>query len=198
MEGYTAPLAKLIEEFSKLPGIGKKTAQRLAFHVLDLSAEQVMELARAVVNAKKNTRFCEVCGNLSEGEKCSICNNPKRDQNIICVVEDIKAIVAMERSKEYKGVYHVLHGTISPIDGMGPNQINIKQLITRLSADIKEVILATNPTVDGEATAVYIAKLIKPMGIKVTRIAHGIPVGGDIEYADEVTLLRAMEGRREL
>ncbi len=198
MEQYTAPIAKLIEEFSKLPGIGRKTAQRLAFHVLDMGGDEVVEFAKAIVNAKKYTKFCSICGNLSETEKCNICMNAKRNVSMICVVEDVKDVIAMEKSKEYKGVYHVLHGTISPLDGIGPDQINIKELLSRLSADIEEIILATNPTIEGEATAVYIARLIKPMGIKVTRIAHGIPVGGDIEYADEITLLKAMEGRREI
>ena len=198
MEQYTAPIARLIEEFAKLPGIGRKTAQRLTFHVIDMSNNEVVEFAKAVVNAKRHTKFCTVCGNLSEDEKCNICESVKRDKTVICVVEDVKAVAAMERAKEYKGVYHVLHGTISPLDGIGPDQINIKELIRRLGADINEVILATNPTIEGEATAIYISRLIKPMGIKVTRIAHGIPIGGDIEYADEVTLLKAMEGRREI
>lgn len=198
MEQFTAPIAKLIEEFAKLPGVGRKTAQRLSFHVLDMNNNEVLELAKAIVNAKKLTKFCTVCGNLSENEKCNICESVKRDKTIICVVEDVKDVAAMERAKEYKGVYHVLHGTISPLDGIGPDQINIKGLISRLDANISEIILATNPTIEGEATAVYISRLIKPMGIKVTRIAHGIPIGGDIEYADEVTLLKAMEGRREI
>lgn len=198
MEHYTGPITKLIEELSKLPGIGRKSAQRLAFHILDMKADDVVELAKAIVNAKKHTRYCQTCGNLTEGELCGICSSLKRDQSTICVVEDARDIAAMERTKEYKGVYHVLHGTISPLDGIGPDEINIKSLVTRLGADIKEVILATNPTIEGEATAVYISRLIKPMGIKVTRIAHGIPIGGDIEYADEVTLMRAMEGRREM
>ena len=197
MEQYTAPVTKLIEEFAKLPGIGRKTAQRLAFYVLDMDNTDVAELARAIVNAKKLTKFCSVCGNLTDGDICGICESVKRDKSTICVVEDARDIAAMERTKEYRGVYHVLHGTISPLDGIGPDDINIKSLVSRMNSDISEVILATNPTIEGEATAVYIARLIKPMGIKVTRIAHGIPVGGDIEYADEVTLLRAMEGRRE-
>lgn len=195
---YSSPVTKLIEELSKLPGIGRKSAQRLAFHILDMKGSDVAELAKAIVNAKKNTKHCKTCGNLTEGELCSICSSIKRDFSTICVVEDVRDIAAMERTKEYKGVYHVLHGTISPLDGIGPDEINIKNLITRLNTDIKEVIIATNPTIEGEATAVYISRLIKPMGIKVTRIAHGIPVGGDIEYADEVTLMKAMEGRREM
>jgi recombination protein RecR len=198
MESYTTPITKLIEELSKLPGIGRKSAQRLAFHILDMKGNDVVELAKAIVNAKKNTKHCKICGNLTEGELCGICSSIKRDLSTICVVEDVRDIAAMERTKEYKGVYHVLHGTISPLDGIGPDEINIKNLIIRLNADIKEVIIATNPTIEGEATAVYICRLIKPMGIKVTRIAHGIPVGGDIEYADEVTLMKAMEGRREM
>ena len=198
MEHYTAPITKLIEELAKLPGIGRKSAQRLAFHILEMEGSDVVELAKAIVNAKKHTKHCQTCGNLTESELCSICSSLKRDRSTICVVEDARDILAMERTKEYKGVYHVLHGTISPLDGIGPDEINIKSLISRLNTDIKEVILATNPTIEGEATAVYISRLIKPMGIKATRIAHGIPVGGDIEYADEVTLMRAMEGRREM
>lgn len=198
MEQYTAPIARLIEEFAKLPGIGKKTAQRLAFCILDMENEEVLSFAKAIVNAKKLTKFCTICGNLSETEHCIICQNSKRDKSIICVVEDVKDVAAMERTKDFMGVYHVLHGTISPLDGIGPDQINIKGLISRLTGDVIEVILATNPTIEGEATAVYISRLIKTMGIKVTRIAHGIPIGGDIEYADEVTLLKAMEGRREI
>lgn len=198
MEQYTQPITKLIEEFAKLPGIGRKSAQRLAFHILDMKGNDVVELAKAIVNAKKLTKHCKTCGNLAEGDICSICGNFKRDNSTICVVEDVRDISAMERTKEFKGLYHVLHGTISPLDGIGPDDINIKSLISRLNADVTEVILATNPTIEGEATAVYISRLIKPMGIKTTRIAHGIPVGGDIEYADEVTLMRAMEGRREM
>lgn len=197
MEQFISPIAKLIEEFSKLPGIGRKTAQRLAFHVLDMKGNEVVELAKAIVNAKKLTKHCKTCGNLTEGDTCNICGNIKRDKSTICVVENVRDISAMERTKEFNGVYHVLYGTISPLDGIGPDDINIKNLISRLNDEVKEVILATNPTIEGEATAVYISRLIKPMGIKVTRIAHGIPVGGDIEYADEVTLLRALEGRRE-
>jgi len=197
MEQYTAPITKLIEEFAKLPGIGRKTAQRLAFYVIDMKGNEVVELAKAIVNAKKLTKHCKTCGNITEGDICNICGNFKRDISTICVVEDVRDIAAMERTKEYKGVYHVLHGTISPLDGIGPDEINIKNLISRLNGDVTEVILATNPTIEGEATAVYISRLIRPLGIKVTRIAHGIPVGGDIEYADELTLMRAMEGRRE-
>jgi recombination protein RecR len=162
-----------------------------------MKGSEVVELAKAIVNAKKLTKHCKICGNLTEGDICSVCGNIKRDKSIICVVENARDISAMERTKEFNGVYHVLHGTISPLDGIGPDEISIKNLISRLNEDVKEVILATNPTIEGEATAVYISRLIKPMRIKVTRIAHGIPVGGDIEYADEVTLMRALEGRRE-
>jgi len=197
MEQYTAPITKLIEEFAKLPGIGRKTAQRLAFHVIDMKGNEVVDLAKAIVNAKKLTKHCKTCGNLTEGDICNICGNFKRDGSTICVVEDVRDIASMERTKEYKGLYHVLHGTISPLDGIGPDELNIKNLISRLNEDVIEVILATNPTIEGEATAVYISRLIRPLGIKVTRIAHGIPVGGDIEYADELTLMRAMENRRE-
>jgi recombination protein RecR len=198
MDQYTQPITKLIEELAKLPGIGRKSAQRLAFHILDMRDSDVMELAKAIVNGKKNTKHCQICGNLAEGDLCGICGSIKRDKSTICVIEDARDIAAMERTKEYKGVYHVLHGTISPLDGIGPDDINIKSLITRLNEDIKEVIIATNPTIEGEATAVYISRLIKPLGIKVTRIAHGIPIGGDIEYTDTVTLMRALEGRREM
>lgn len=198
MENYTPPISKLIEELAKLPGIGRKSAQRLAFHIIEMKGNDVVELAKAIVNAKKLTKHCKICGNLTEEETCIICNNVKRDNSTICVVEDVRDVAAMERTKEYKGVYHVLHGTISPLEGIGPDEINIKNLISRLKDDVKEVILATNPTIEGEATAVYISRLIKPIGIKATRIAHGIPIGGDIEYADEVTLMRAMENRREI
>lgn len=197
MEQFTKPITKLIEEFSKLPGIGRKSAQRLAFHILDMKGNEVVDLAKAIVEAKKLTHHCHTCGNITESDVCGICSNEKRDSKTICVVEDVRDIAAMERTKEYNGLYHVLHGTIAPLDGIGPDDINIKNLIKRLNNDINEVILATNPTIEGEATAVYISRLIKPMGIKVTRIAHGIPIGGDIEYADEITLVRAMEGRRE-
>lgn len=198
MDQYAAPITKLIEEFAKLPGVGRKTAQRLAFHVLEMNNEEVLELAKSIVNAKKLTKFCGNCGNLTDKDICSICQDSRRNRSIICVVEDSRDIMAMERTREFTGLYHVLHGSISPMEGIGPDEINIKGLITRLSEDITEIILATNPTIEGEATAVYISRLIKPMGIKVTRIAHGIPIGGDIEYIDEVTLLKALEGRREL
>jgi recombination protein RecR len=198
MDKYAAPILRLIEEFSKLPGIGKKTAQRLAFYVLDMKNEQVMELARAIVNAKKYTKFCSICGNLTDEDPCEICSDEERTKSTICVLEDARDVAAMERMKEYTGKYHVLNGNISPMDGIGPEDINIKSLIKRLDDSVEEVILATNPTIEGEATAMYIAKLIKQMGIKVTRIAHGIPIGGDIEYTDEVTLAKSFEGRTEI
>lgn len=198
MNQFTLHLSKLIEEFAKLPGVGRKTAQRFAFHVLDMDETEVEEFSKTLIEAKKLTKFCEVCGNLSEDKLCNICSNTKRDKSVICVVENVKDIIAMERSKEYNGVYHVLHGTIAPLSGIGPEDLNIKSLITRLSADVKEVIIATNATIEGEATAMYLARLIKPMNIKVTRIASGIPIGGDIEYTDVVTLQRALDGRREI
>ena len=200
MRQYPRALNKLINELSKLPGIGGKTAQRLAFHILSLSEREAEALAEAIVSAKKNLRYCSECGNLTDQDKCLICSDATRDRSVICVVETPRDVVAMERIREYRGLYHVLHGAISPAEGIGPNDINLKSLITRLQAsdEVKEVIIATNPNIEGEATAMYISRLLKPAGIKVTRIAHGIPVGGDLEYADEVTLLKAMEGRREL
>ncbi len=199
MSQYAKPLANLIRELSKLPGIGGKTAQRLAFHILSVNEKDANSLADAIVVAKKSMKFCSVCGNLTDVDPCYICTDKSRDKNLICVVEQPRDVVAMERMKEYKGLYHVLHGAISPIDGIGPEDINLKELILRLQKeDVTEIILATNPTIEGEATAMYIARLIKPAGIKVTRIAHGIPVGGDLEYTDEVTLSKAIEGRVEL
>ena len=199
MKYYAKPLNKLIAELSKLPGIGGKTAQRLAFHILSLSDEEAQALANAITDAKASMHYCSVCGNLTDGDICSVCSDTARDHGTICVVESPRDVSAMERVREYKGVYHVLNGAISPMDGIGPEDINLRSLIVRLQEnDVKEVILATNPNIEGEATAMYIAKLIKPAGIKVTRIAHGLPVGGDLEYADEVTLSKAMEGRREL
>ena len=199
MKYYAKPLNKLINELSKLPGIGGKTAQRLAFHILSMEDKDALELAESIRNAKTSMTYCSVCGNLTDTDLCSICSDESRDRSVICVVESPRDVVAMEKIREYKGYYHVLHGAISPMDGIGPDDINLKSLIMRLQKeDTNELIIATNPTIEGEATAMYIARLIKPSGIKVTRIAHGIPVGGDLEYADEVTLLKAMEGRREL
>ena len=199
MKYYAKPLNRLINELAKLPGIGGKTAQRLAFHILSMDDKSAMELAEAISDAKRSMTYCSVCGNLTDTDPCAICADESRDKSVICVVESPKDVVAMEKIREYRGYYHVLHGAISPMDGIGPDDINLKSLIMRLQdEDVKELIIATNPNIEGEATAMYIARLIKPSGIKVTRIAHGIQVGGDLEYADEVTLLKAMEGRREL
>lgn len=196
---YAAPVAKLIEEFEKLPGIGRKTAQRLAFHLLNLPAEKAESLASAIRDAKLKTRYCSVCSNLTEADPCGICSSPKRDRGVICVVENPRDVAAMERIREFKGLYHVLQGVISPMEGVGPDDIKIKELLQRVNGEgIREVILATNPNVEGEATAMYLSKLLKPLGIKTTRIAYGIPVGGDLEYADEMTLSKALEGRRLL
>lgn len=199
MEYFVPPLEILVEQFAKLPGIGRKSAQRLAFHVLNSSEADANKFAEAIINAKKLVKYCNVCQNITDSEVCSICNNPKRDSSVICVTESPKDVISIEKTNEYHGLYHVLHGAISPMDDIGPNDIKIAELLKRLESDeVKEVIMATNPTIEGEATAMYIARLIKPLGIKVTRIAHGIPVGGDLEYADEVTLTKAMEGRREM
>lgn len=199
MSFYATPVAKLIEEFEKLPGIGHKTAQRLAFHVLNLPVEKAEGLATAIVEAKSKTKYCSICSNLTDVDPCGICSSSSRDHSSICVVEDPKDVVAMERTREFKGLYHVLHGAISPMEGIGPEDIKIKELLARIrDGNVKEVILATNPNIEGEATAMYVSKLLKPLGIKATRIAHGIPVGGDLEYADEVTLAKAFEGRREI
>lgn len=199
MNKYPKPLTLLINELSKLPGVGQKSAQRLAFHILDMDDEAVKKLAMSMVSAKRELKYCTCCGNLTDSDPCSICVDPGRRKDVICVVESPRDVMAMERIKEYDGKYHVLHGVISPMDGIGPDDINLKSLLERLHGDeVKEVIIATNPNIQGEATAMYISRLLQPAGIKVTRIAHGLPVGGDLEYADEVTLLKALEGRREL
>ena len=198
MDYYPKAIAELVEEFEKLPGIGHKTAGRLAFHVLNSSAEDAQNFANAILNAKSKTKFCSICNNMAEDDICPICQNTKRDKATICVVADVKDLIAMEKTHEFNGTYHILQGVISPINGIGPDDIKIKELLSRLNDETKEVILATNPNVEGEATAMYISKLIKPLGIKVTRIAHGIPVGGDLEYTDEVTLTMAIDGRREI
>ena len=199
MAYYSPSIEKLVESFEKLPSIGHKTAQRLAFYMLDLSNEEAQEFVDSILNAKKNLKFCSKCFNISDTEPCSICGNPKRDSSTICVVEDVRDVVAMERTHEYNGVYHVLHGSISPMNGVGPDDIKIKELLARLmDGSVKEIILATNPRVEGEATSMYISKLVKPLGVKVTRIARGIPIGGDLEYTDEVTLTKALEGRSEI
>ncbi len=198
MDFYPVAIEKLIEEFAKLPGIGNKTAQRLTLHVLNLPENEVKEFARALVSARGTIKYCSICGNYTESDPCPICSNPSRDKSTICVIEEPKDIMYIERVREYNGTYHVLHGTISPMAGRGPNDINLKELISRMSGEVSEVIVATNPNVEGEATAMYISRILKPLGVKVTRIAHGIPVGGDLEYADEVTLSKALEGRREI
>ena len=199
MEYFVPPLEILIEQFAKLPGIGRKTATRLAFYVLNSSDGDAKAFADAIINAKEKVKCCKICQNITDSEICSVCQSPKRDKSIICVTESPKDVISIEKTNEYHGLYHVLHGAISPMDNVGPNDIKIPELLERLKGDeVKEVIMATNPTIEGEATAMYISKLIKPFGIKVTRIAHGIPVGGDLEYADEITLTKAMEGRREM
>lgn len=196
---YPEPITKLIDSFMKLPGIGPKSAARLAFYVLDMKEDDVLDFAKALVDAKRNLSFCSVCGHITDKDPCYICADTSRDRSVICVVQESKDVIAMEKMRDFHGLYHVLHGTISPMDGIGPEDINIPDLLKRLQDDtIEEVILATNPNVEGEATAMYISRLLKPSGIKVTRIAHGLPVGGDLEYADEVTISKAMEGRREV
>ena len=199
MSSYSPSIEKLIESFERLPSIGHKTSIRLAFYILNSTQEETNEFVSSILEAKKNLKYCSICYNISDTDPCQICANAKRDKSSICVVEDVKDIIAMERTHEFKGVYHVLHGSISPMNGIGPDDIKIKELLARLmDGTVKEVILATNPRVEGEATAIYLSKLIKPLGIKVTRIAHGIPVGGDLEYTDEITLTKALEGRREI
>ncbi len=189
----------LIESYAQLPGIGRKSAERIAFHILgNMSAEEVENMTSSILKAKKNIAFCPVCQNLTDDVPCRICASSKRDKSIICVVENPRDVIAIEKTKEYNGLYHVLHGALSPMDGISPDDLKINELLLRLTNDVKEIIMATNPTVSGTATAVYLSKLISPMGIKVTRIAHGIPVGGDLEYADEVTLIKAMEGRQSM
>ncbi|GAB1491220.1 recombination mediator RecR [Listeria innocua] len=196
---YPEPITKLMDSFMKLPGIGPKSAVRLAFYVLDMKEDDVLDFAKALVDAKRNLSFCSVCGHITDKDPCYICSDTSRDRSVLCVVQESKDVIAMEKMRDFHGLYHVLHGTISPMDGIGPEDINIPDLLKRLQDDtIEEVILATNPNVEGEATAMYISRLLRPSGIKVTRIAHGLPVGGDLEYADEVTLSKAMEGRREV
>ena len=194
-----AALEKLIEQFQKIPSIGRKTAQRMAFHVLDLTDEQAKEFADAIIDAHTKIHHCSLCHNLTENDLCPICESANRDHATLCVVEEPRDVLAMERMREYSGVYHVLHGVISPMNGIGPEQLTIKNLVERVSTgEVAEVIMATNPTIEGDTTAMYISKLIKPFGVKVTRLAYGIPVGADIEYADDVTLMRALSGRSEL
>lgn len=196
MDVFIEPIGRLINQFSKLPGVGKKTAQRYAYKVIGMTEAEAKEFAESIVNCKKKVRYCKVCGNFTEEETCEICK--RRQSNVICVVKEPKDVIAMEKLHEFKGVYHVLHGVISPMDGIGPNDIRIKELLARIDGSVQEVIMATNPDVEGEATAMYIAKLLKPLGVNVTRIAHGIPVGGELEYTDEVTLSRALSERKSI
>ncbi len=199
MEYFPAPLEKLVEQFARLPGVGSKSAQRLAFHVLNLPMEQAQAFADAIVDAKRSVTLCPVCRNLTAGGLCPICSSSKRDEGTICVVADPRDVVAIERSREYNGRYHVLHGVLSPMNHVGPDDLEIKPLVDRVAAGgVQEVIMATNPDTEGEATALYLARLLKPFGVKVTRLAYGIPVGGHLEFADDATLMRALEGRREL
>lgn len=196
---YPEPISKLIDSFMKLPGIGPKTAVRLAFFVLDMKEDTVLDFAKALVNAKRDLMYCSICGHITDKDPCYICGDSHRDRTTICVVQETKDVIAMEKMKEYNGLYHVLHGAISPMEGIGPEDIKVPELLKRLQDEtVQEIILATNPNIEGEATAMYISRLLKPAGIKVTRIAHGLPVGGDLEYADEVTLSKALEGRREV
>lgn len=199
MNGYNAlPLVILAEKFARLPGIGMKSAQRLAYYVMSMSEEEVKEFSEALLNAHSKIQSCKICQNLTEGEICPICDDARRDKSVVCVVESPKDVAAIERTNEYKGGYHVLHGLISPINGVSPDDIRIKELLTRIDGSVGEVIMATNPTVEGEATAMYISKLLKPLGVKVSRLAFGLPVGGVLEYADEVTLYKAIENRNEM
>lgn len=200
MQLYPASIERLIESLSRLPGIGRKTAQRLAFHMVNARNRDPQELAEAILDARAKIRYCSICGNYTDVDPCGICTSAVRDPKLLCVVEDPRDVAAMERTREYKGMYHVLHGAISPLDGIGPEDIRVKELLARLGEDseVQEIIMATNPTIEGEATAMYISRLVKPLGIAITRIAYGIPVGGDLEYADEVTLAKALEGRRGL
>lgn len=198
MDFYPAAIEKLIDEFAKLPGIGYKTAQRLTLYVLNLPGEEVTQFAEALIKARGTLKFCSVCGNFTEHDPCSVCSNPTRDHTTICVVEQPKDIMSIEKIRDFNGVYHVLHGNISPMQGRGPQDIRIKELVARMNREVQEVIVATNPTIEGEATAMYISRVLHPLEIKVTRIASGMPVGGDLDYADEVTLSKAMEGRKEI
>ena len=199
MSGYTPSLEQLIEQFAKLPSVGKKSAQRLAFHILNMSDAEAQRFTETILNARKSIKRCRICCNLTDGEVCGVCSSHSRDKSTICVVEDPRDVIAIERTHEYNGLYHVLHGVISPMNDINPEDICIKELIYRLEDDtVKEVIMATNPTVEGEATSMYISRLIKPIGVKVSRLAYGVPVGADLEYADEFTLIRAIEGRNNL
>jgi recombination protein RecR len=196
MDIFIEPIGKLINEFSKLPGVGKKTAQRYAYKIINMSDEEAKGFAESILDCKRRVKYCKVCGNFTEDDVCDICK--KRDGSVICVVKEPRDVIAMEKLREFKGVYHVLHGVISPMAGVGPNDIRIKELLARIDGNVKEVIMATNPDVEGEATAMYVAKLLKPLGVNVTRLAHGIPIGGELEYTDEVTLSRALSERKSI
>jgi recombination protein RecR len=198
MNYYGDPISKLIEQFSRLPGIGGKTAQRLAFHIVNMPEENARAFAESILNAKAQIKYCSCCCNLTDTDPCPVCSNPKRDRSTIMIVENPRDMAAYEKTNDFKGLYHILHGAISPMKDIGPDDLKIKELMTRLDESVTEVIIATNPTVEGEATAMYLSRLIKPLGIKVTRIAHGVPVGSDLEYVDEVTLSRALEGRQTM
>lgn len=196
MDVFIEPIGRLINEFSKLPGVGKKTAQRYAYKIIGMTEAEAKQFAESIIYCKQRVRYCKVCGNFTEEEVCDICK--KRDKSTICVVKEPKDVIAMEKLHEYKGVYHVLHGVISPMEGIGPNDIHIKELLARIDDSVQEVIMATNPDVEGDATAMYVAKLLKPLGVKVTRLAHGMPIGGEVEYTDEVTLARALLDRKQI
>ena len=197
MQVFIEPIGRLINEFSKLPGVGKKSAQRYAYKIINMSESEAQEFANAIINVKKKVKYCKICGNFTENEECDICKT--RDKKVICVVKEPKDVIALEKLREFKGVYHVLHGVINPMEGVGPNDIRIRELISRVGeGDVEEIILATNPDVEGDATALYIAKLLKPLGVKVTRLAHGIPIGSEIEYTDDVTLSRAFIERKQI
>lgn len=198
MAYQVASLARLVEQFARLPGVGRKSAQRMAYFVLSQPPQYAQEFSAALLEASRSIKRCSICQNLSDEERCPVCQNPARDAATICVVSDPRDVVAFERMREYHGTYHVLHGLISPMDGIGPEQLTVKELLARLNGDVHEVVMATNPTVEGEATAMYLSRLIKPMGIRVTRLAYGIPVGGNLEFADDVTLCRALEGRNDM
>ena len=197
MADYIESLERLAEHFARLQGVGKKSAMRMAYSVIEFDDETVENFANTLIEAKQKIHECPICGNLTDKEACSVCNDLTRDTSVICVVEDVKALLSIEKVREYRGLYHVLHGVISPVNGITPDMLKIKELLSRLDENVKEVIVATNPTVEGEATAMYLSRLIKPLGVKVTRLAYGVPVGADLEYADEVTLFRALEGRRD-
>lgn len=196
---YTTSFSKLVDVFRKMPGVGSKSAVRMAYHILSLSDEETKEIISAISDAKQKIHYCSICQNITETDPCEICSNPKRDRTLLCVMDKPKDVIALEKTREYFGLYHVLHGSISPMDGIGPDDLKIKELLSRVAeGEFKEIIMANNPSIEGEATAMYISKLLKPFGVKVSRIAYGVPVGGDLEYADQITLAKAIEGRREM